>query len=169
MMRQRSRRLRRLIAAVVVCLISIPAPAVLAQDLCSDIEFLIGQSRIGFRAIRGPLEGEPGTDGATFLLPEASTCVVVMKTQRRSYRCRWDYAYRDERAYAEFDRFADTLRQCFGQRAKEHVDQNVNHPDFYAARRYEMAEGEVKVSVKDKVALGRTFVFLSVEGLPKNQ
>ncbi len=141
----------------------------LAQDLCSDIEFLIGQSGIGFRDIRGALEGEPGTDGATFLLPEASTCVVVMKTQRRSYRCRWDYAYRDARAYAEFDRFAGSLRQCFGAMAREHVDRNVNHPDFYAARRYEMARGEVTVSVKDKAALGSTFVFISVEGLPKNQ
>ncbi len=92
-----------------------------------------------------------------------------MKPERRAYRCVWDYAYRDERAYAEFDRFVGSLRQCFGRIAKEHVDRNVNHPDFYAARRYEMAQGEVKVSVKDKAALGSTFVFISVEGLRKNQ
>ena len=164
MIRQRSRRLRWLIAAAAACLCSTPA---LARDLCSDIEFLIGQSRIGFQAVREGPEGEPGTHGATFLLPEASHCVVVMKTQRRSYRCVWEYAYRDQRAYAEFDHFVDTLRQCFGQRAREHVDQGVNHPDFYAARRYEMAEGAVTVSVKDKAALGGTFVSVSVEGALK--
>ena len=146
-----------------------PAPASLAQDLCSDMEFLIGQSGIGFRAIRGAPQGEPGHHAATFLLPEASRCVVVMKPGRRSYRCRWDYAYRDERAYAEFWRFVDSLRQCLGRMAREHVDRNVNHPDFYAARRYEMTEGAVTVSVKDKAAMGSTFVFISLEGPPKTQ
>ena len=169
MRRQRSLRLRLLIAAAAACLYSILAPPVLAQDLCSDMEFLIEHSKIGFRAIRGAPESEPGTHGATFLLPEASRCVVVMNLERRSYRCRWVYAYRDERAYAAFDRFADSLRRCFGAMAKEHVDRNVNHPDFYAARRYEMAEGAVTVSVKDKAAMGSTFVFISVEGPPKTQ
>ncbi len=169
MRRQGSWRLRLRIAAAAACLCSIPAPAALAQDLCSDIEFLIEQSKIGFQAVGGTPQGEPGTHDATFLLPEASQCVVVMQTQRRTYRCRWVYAYRDKRAYDDYDGFAGSLRQCFGAMAKEHVDRNVNHPDFYAARRYVMAQGEVKVSVKDKAALGSTFVFISVEGLPKNQ
>ena len=157
--------MRLRIAAAAACLCSIPAPAALAQDLCSDIEFLIEQSKIGFQAVGGTPQGEPGTHGATFLLPEASQCVVVKKPGGRAYRCVWDYAYRDERAYAEFDRFVGSLSRCFGRIAKEHVDRNVNHPDFYAARRYVMAQGEVKVSVKDKAALGSTFVFISVEGL----
>lgn len=39
----------------------------------------------------------------------------------------------------------------------------MNHPDSYAARRYELARAEVRLSVKDKAALGKTFVFIRVQ------
>ena len=38
-----------------------------------------------------------------------------------------------------------------------------HHPDTYALRRYETPRAEVSVSLKDKIALGRTFVFIRVQ------
>ena len=57
-----------------------------------------------------------------------------------------------------------TVHKRIGQQATLHIDQSVNHPDYYALRRYETAQADVSVSVKDKSALGNTFVFIRVQG-----
>jgi hypothetical protein len=64
-----------------------------------------------------------------------------------------------------FKALGQELESCIGDRAVLSDDQNVNHPDFYEARMFLLDQAKVSVSVKDKSALGSTFVFVSVEPL----
>ncbi len=71
---------------------------------------------------------------------------------------------RAEEAYDTFDRLTQSVHECLGEQATVHNDQNVNHPDFYALIRYETEKASVNISVKDKSALERTFVFIRIQG-----
>ena len=88
--------------------------------------------------------------------------VVTKRSKRSLYHCGWEFPHRAEQAYETLDAFVEAAHDCIGPQATVHSDQGVNHPDFYDARRFEMKEAEVSVSVKDKGALGRTFVFIRV-------
>ena len=134
-----------------------------AQDLCGDIDTLIEQSRSGFSEIATKGKGAAGEHGVTLALAGASSCSVTRKSKRTWYHCAWEFPHRAEQAYDTFDRFVERLNDCVGRRATVHSDRSVNHPDHYASRRYELNQAEVSVSIKDKSALGRSFVFIRVQ------
>lgn len=135
-----------------------------AQGLCTNLGILISQSRSGFASIADKPHGSAGDHDTTLVLAGASYCLVTMKPQRRWYRCTWEFPYRAKRAYAKFDELIGRVNECIGQQVTLHTDQSVNHPDYYSLLRYEMEQAEVSVSVKDKGALGSTFVFIKVQG-----
>ena len=139
-----------------------------AQDLCTNIEYLIDQSRSQFAEIANKPNGDTGDYDVTLTLAGASYCFVTKKSKRNIYHCGWEFPYRAQHAYDTFDEFVRGVNECIGQHATLHTDQSVNHPDYYASRRYEMEWAEVSVSVKDKGALGSTFVFIRVQGGTNN-
>ena len=53
--------------------------------LCSDILYLIEQSRSQFVAIRGDTASDFGDYDATFVLPDAWYCVILEDVEKRSY------------------------------------------------------------------------------------
>lgn len=81
-----------------------------------------------------------------------------------SYHCAWSYPYRDEAANAAFEALNQELRNCLNAGAESADDQEVNHPDSYDQRRYQSDEVTVTISIKDKGALNRTYVFVGVYG-----
>jgi len=109
-------------------------------------------------------KGDAGDHEATLTLAGASTCLVTRQAKRCWYHCAWTFPYRAKRAGDTFDAFAGKLDGCLARRATPHGDRSVNHPDSYAARRYDLERAEVSLSVKDKAALGKTFVFIRVQG-----
>ena len=113
-------------------------------------------------------KGDAGDHDVTLTLAGASSCLVTKKSAQPSYHCAWEFPYRAAPAYDTFDDLVDRLDQCIGRQATLHSDRSVNHPDFYALRRFEMEQAQVSVSVKDKAALDRTFVFVRVQGSKKN-
>ena len=135
-----------------------------AQNLCPNIDYLIDQSQLGFTGIADKPNGAAGDHDVTLTLAGASYCLVTKKSKRNWYHCGWEFPYRAKRAYDTFDEFVAGMTECIGQNATLHTDQRVNHPDYYASRRYEMEQANVSVSVKDKGALGSTFVFIRVQG-----
>jgi len=135
-----------------------------AQDFCADIGTLIDQSRSEFAEIAGEATGTAGDQNVTLTLAAASYCALTKRSKTTGYHCEWEFPYRAEDAYDTFHGFVGEMNECIGQQATLHDDQSVNHPDFYALRRYEMEQAEVSVSVKDKSALGNTFVFIRVQG-----
>ena len=139
-----------------------------ARDLCANIDDLIDQSRSQFAEIMDKPHGDAGDHDVTLTLAGASYCFVTKQSKRSFYHCGWEFPYRAKQAYDTFDAFVRGVNDCIGQQATLHTDQSVNHPDFYALRRYETEQADVSVSVKDKSALGRTFVFIRVQGGKRN-
>ena len=135
-----------------------------AGEFCSNINTLMDQSQRHFADITGKADGDAGDHDANLALAGASYCRVTKPPKTSSYYCAWEFPYRATHAYNTFDAFIRDLDDCIGQHAASHDDQDVNHPDYYALRRYETAQSDVSVSIKDKSALDRTFVFIRVQG-----
>ena len=135
-----------------------------ARDLCGNINYLLDQSQSAFKEISDRPAGQEGEHHVTISLAGASKCLVTEKSAGTWYHCAWEFPYRAEQAYDAFEEFVGAMNDCIGRRATVHTDRNVNHPDFYALRRYEMEQADVSVSVKTKGALGGTFVFIRVQG-----
>jgi len=76
---------------------------------------------------------------------------------------KWEVRHRDAGAYTTFEALGQKLQSCIGDRAVLSDDQSVNHPDFYDSHTFLLGQVKVAASVKDKSALGRIFVFVSVE------
>ncbi len=139
-----------------------------AQDFCAKVDHLIDQSQSGFSKIAAKPKGSAGDRDVTLSLAGASRCSVTMKSKKNWYHCAWEFPHRAEQAYETFEEIAGKLNVCIGERATLHSDRSVNHPDFYASRRFELKQADVSVSVKDKGALGSTFVFVRVQGRHAN-
>lgn len=135
-----------------------------AQDFCTNIDDLIDHSRTEFARIADEPTGDTDSYTTTLVLDGASSCHVTKTSSRNWYLCGWEFPYRAQRAYDMFDELVAKMNDCIAGRATLHSDRNVNHPDFYSLRRYEMEQANVTVSVKDKAALGNTFVFIRVQG-----
>ncbi len=135
-----------------------------ASDLCTDINYLIDQSRSDFVKIRGEPSSDSPHDAVTLTLTGATDCRVTKKSSKNFYQCHWEFPHRAEEAYDTFDELVRSVHECLGKQATVHNDQKVNHPDFYALTRYETEKASVNISVKDKSALERTFVFIRIQG-----
>lgn len=73
--------------------------------------------------------------------------------------CRWTFALGDAASRANYDDLQSRIKAC-AVPINATRDQGVNHPDFYDAWIYEFEDGRLSVSIKDKSALGQTFVVL---------
>lgn len=136
-----------------------------AASFCSDIDLLINEAPRDFSdIIVEPGKGSGGHD-VTLKLDGASDCAARQLLNGKSYACTWAFRYRDAEAYTTFEELGEELQSCIGDRAVLSDDQKVNHPDFYDSRLFFLGQVKVTVSVKDKSALGSTFVFVSVEPL----
>lgn len=71
--------------------------------------------------------------------------------------CRWDFALRDKAATRVYAALAEAAREC-AQTAEKDV--GVNHPDSYDAVSFRAGEVWLRLSLKDKSALGLTILFL---------
>jgi len=135
--------------------------------LCSDILYLIEQSKSQFSAIQGDTESEFGGTDATLVLPGAWSCVILEDVEKRSYRCVWKYPQGDEQAHKTYQRFVEEMRSCIGNIAEERTDQSVNHPDFYASHYYQLPGGAASVTLKNKTQLMSTLVSIRIDGFAK--
>ena len=95
--------------------------------------------------------------------PQGAKCALFVGTDRADgTSCRWEYGFRDTGAVSYASQLAALLKTC---RTVQELpaDQPVNHPDSYGLSQW-TAEGAVfRISVKDKGALGRTYVFFALE------
>ena len=167
--RQRTPKILSVAAAAVFSAITFLNAASDEPTLCSDILYLIEQSRSQFVEIRGDTAGDFGDYDATFVLPDAWYCAIFEDAEKRSYRCVWKYPHGDERAHKTFQRFADEMRSCIGNMAEERRDQSVNHPDFYASYYYQLAGGAASVNLKNKAKLMSTLVSIRIDGFTKTK
>lgn len=78
----------------------------------------------------------------------------------KSANCNWAFPYRTDEATTEFNTMLKALTACADPAFAIETDQPVNHPDFFDLRILQVANGEVGLSIKDKVGLNQTYVFL---------
>jgi hypothetical protein len=78
----------------------------------------------------------------------------------KSANCNWAFSYRSTDAKTEFDTLLAGLSACADPAFAIGTDKPVNHPDFYDLHLFRIAGGEVGLSLKDKVSLDQTFMFL---------
>ena len=163
-MRDKRTILRALLPAILLSILPIAPGAALAQDLCNHLDALIGHAQIGFVGLAESSPEEAEDQSAKTGLADASGCSVRKTTQGNVYLCDWAFPHRAKQAYDRFESLARDVHDCLGERAVLHNDQSVNHPDYYALRRFETDRASVSVSVKDKAALDRTYVFVGIQG-----
>lgn len=84
----------------------------------------------------------------------------------KAVNCAWPFDYRAPEARAKFEQMVARVETCLGTGAAAEKDGLVNHPDSYDLRTYAIPTGSVAVSLKDKGALQKTYVFLKVERTP---
>ena len=76
--------------------------------------------------------------------------------------CGWAFSYRVPDARQAFDDLVNSVTDCLGPAARTVTDQDVNHPDYYDLQTFRLNGREIGVSLKDKAALSKTYVFLRV-------
>ena len=162
-------RLLSVAVAAVFSIINFLNAASEETTLCSDMLYLIEQSRSQFLAVRGDTGSDFGDYDGTFVLPDAWHCVILEDVEKSTYKCTWKYPHGDERAHKTFQRFAKEMRNCIGHIAEERTDQSVNHPDFYASYYYRLPGGAASVSLKNKAKLKSTLVSIRIDGFTKTK
>ncbi|MEM7223897.1 MAG: hypothetical protein AAF495_13005 [Pseudomonadota bacterium] len=155
--------LRRLTLSLSIMVLFTASGAARAQDLCAEIEQLVDQSRTQFVEITAETQ-DGGAREAAMKISGAASCRVMKGLNGNLYRCAWEFPHQASEAYNTFDSFVSRVGDCLGDQATQHEDKSVNHPDYFALTRYELPEAKVSVSVKDKAALGLTYVFIRVQG-----
>lgn len=106
------------------------------------------------------LTPETATDHFERLFTEPVSCRWVETDNTvPTTMCLWQFSYRDPKAIRMADRLAEYLRICETGAELLPDDQRVNHPDTYFLTRLETPQGVYAVSLKDKAALGHSYVF----------
>lgn len=96
-------------------------------------------------------------------LAGAESCRMSLSLSgAKTFTCAWPFPFRDPVAGQAFDATIAALETCLPGAALAGPDQLVNHPDSYDLRQYDLGKTSISVSLKDKGALGLTYVFLGV-------
>jgi hypothetical protein len=99
--------------------------------------------------------------------PSPAACAFSLDLSgSTSANCHWAFSYRSDAATSGFDAMLATLTACADPAFAVETDQPVNHPDFYDLRLLRIAGGEVGLSIKDKVGLNQTYIFLRLTPTP---
>ena len=160
-----SRKATLNLAIAVSVSIGVSVDEAIADNFCTDISRLVAEAPYDFPNVT--VESRRGSGGfdVTLKLANASDCAVRRLLHANSYYCTWEFQHRDAHAYEVFEDLGQKLERCVGRDAARSDDQNVNHPDFYDARIFELGDVKIAISVKDKSELEATYVFVSVERL----
>ena len=80
--------------------------------------------------------------------------------------CRWQFSLRDVEAQTLYRDLGDTIAGCVADPGDIFQDVPVNHPDAYSATIFPFPGHQLSLSIKDKSALGATFVVFRVKSAP---
>lgn len=136
--------------AVILILLAVSNGVFAESTLCSNILYLIEQSKTGFAAIRRPAIAASATNDTSFLLRDASHCGISEDAEKTAYQCTWTHPRGEQGADQRFQQLVEEMRRCIGESSEERVDRAVNHPDFYASHVYRFRGGEASIALKNK-------------------
>ncbi len=111
-------------------------------------------------ALTGLIQRDVAEAKAVFA-PDSATCSVAEQTSGETLFCYAEHPFRSETATVQATRIETEINACFNAPTRR-ADTEVNHPDSYVARWFDVDGARISLSVKDKGALGKTLVFLRV-------
>ncbi len=144
----------RALAWIVAAACALQAPQAAAEDFCTQVLALDDTSSKRTTAF-----------DLSAILPEypaaAAGCRQSLNAGGgKSLHCMWRFDYRAPEATFAFDALTARVQTCASEPGAKDTD--VNHPDFYDLRVFQVADGDIGVSLKDKGALRQTLVFLNI-------
>lgn len=93
---------------------------------------------------------------------ESATCTrSIGLGGTKALHCGWPFGYRSAEAQIAFEAMLGDVRQCADPITVP--PSVVNHPDSYDLLQFNFGPAIVSVSLKDKAALAKTYVFLRIE------
>ena len=145
---------RRAIGAVLLLLLPFASHAD-DSERCTPLNALVAQAASATE--------DPHALSALSDQLKAEQCgTALSETAAREIHCRWSFDYRSDESVEMQDRMASDIRDCL-HASTISPEQGVNHPDTYDQQLYRAGDMALSVSLKDKAALQRSFVFLRIE------
>ena len=140
------------ISSCFALLIALTCPQITHADtFCTSLKALVTEARSNF------------ADSPPVALKGAQSCRLTRNLAAPdAYFCAWDFPYRAPKADQTFARFNQSAQTCFDDLTALDADQPVNHPDSYDLRQYRLGDINLSVSLKDKTALQKTYVFIRI-------
>ena len=124
---------------------------------CETVAEILAQSEVD----------EFSPDGLPENLPGSPACGTAKALGGgTSVYCNWVFPYRDDRARAAFDLYEGMLTNCFSPTQAGPAQSDVNHPDSYVQQEYEHGGMVISLSLKDKIALDQSLIFLRLNPTP---
>jgi len=137
--------------------VSVPmgfADTVNGSNLCTSLKTLTELAALNFNGL-----------AAAQPLPDADKCRMIQTLSgSKTYHCSWKFPFRDNAASEAFEAYNQEIAACFVNSTQAVQDHGVNHPDSYQQVQHKIGDVAVSVSIKDKGALGETYVFVAVRG-----
>ena len=131
------------------------APAT-AQTPCEAFGALTGAAQVGASDMQGVVQMAAILAGA----PPDTCQTARIHAAPDELICTWPFILGDTAAPALLEHLSTAITYCVLDVVRLPPDMAVNHPDFYKLHQFEMTGVAVAVSLKDKGALGQTFVRL---------
>lgn len=156
-----SRLLTSTVWAFLFCLFPFMVKA--ETPLCTDIHTLVEHSRSKFTALIGEGASEFGGTHSKFTMSDAWYCVIDEDIEKSSHRCTWKYPYVSNRAQRTYQETLAEINTCIGADAREYKAKPVNHPDSYESYIYQLQDNEIRVTLKNKIALNSKLISIIVE------
>jgi len=91
--------------------------------------------------------------------PHPASCELSSSSQY-VLTCTWQFPYHSPVATDNFRKLQNIIKACVNGSANFTRDQNVNHPDYYEAYYIDFRDHILSVTIKDKIGLQNTFIFL---------
>ena len=112
-------------------------------------------------ALRAALQGSVEVSDLENHLDGAEACQSALQLGgASSFHCQWGFSYRSKAGSDAFRAMDALLRQCLDAAPVDADGSPVNHPDSFDQRHYRATGFMLSLSLKDKAALARSFVFL---------
>lgn len=148
--------------ATAIMLACSPALADGPPAICAAVEVVLDR-------LAQPISGSETGNRGISPMSGAETCDQSLTLEGgRAFHCAWRFAYREAEAGEAFRTMADKLSRCttLTTRAEAGTGPRVNHPDSYDLIEFNTPRGLIALSLKDKGALQRSYVFLRIAAAP---
>lgn len=128
-------------------------PALADEPSCSDLHDIWATAQASFK-----------DQAHSIHVFRGGRCAITQELGSGPARyCQWPFSFRDPAASEWLRALRSDVENCFNVQALPNAGR-VNHPDTFEHNQYLLDGAVLSLSLKDKAALRKTFVFLRMSG-----